>query len=1183
LHVNWVLELSRAEPAWPDQDRLNYDEFYRPIVVRGRVILASASDDSVAAYDLATGNLRWRFFTGGPVRLAPASDGARIFAGSDDGWLYALGADQGNLVWKFKAAPKARLLLGNRRLIDTWCVRGGPVVADGRVYFAAGIWPFMGVFIHCLDAQTGKPLWSNSGEGSVFTIQPHGAGSFGGIAPQGTLTVSGPHLLVPGGRTLPACFDRATGKREHFVLATQTGHHEVAADDKHYYCAGAAYDAATGKPAGATLDSPVLAAGKLYGFAGNTIAAIETGELRPGPFARSPKVATFAPFVEGETLIRAGGRLYAGGKGMVAAFDLPPGNGKPPAWHLEVEGTVGSLAAAYDHLVVSTDEGRIYCLGPKPGPAMEHPLPTPPALAPAVIQQAETVLKDSGATAGYAVVLGAENSEFARALAFRSELHVVVLEPDAGKAHDMRTALHNAGLYGERVAVWAGDLASTPLPPYFAGLVVAEHTGVLPADPAACSRLFTVLHPYQGKAYLKPNGQQREALARFAASSTQGKATLRDAHGWLCLARSGGLPGAGNWTHEHADAANTRVSADRLVRAPLGLLWYGGSSHDGILPRHGHGPQPQVLAGRLVIEKVEGLRCVDIYTGRILWEAEIPGLGSYFNNTAHQHGAMATGTNYISTPGALYVRYWRECLRLDPATGKTMPGFKLPGTGGNQAGGADVIWGYLNVAGDYLIGGTATPEKLPALRPWMRIGKAAAPPVKEVPQAMESRDLFVMDRRTGKVLWQAAARHHFRHNAVCAGGGKLFAIDRSATGDDARLVVFDLATGKVFWSKDHEVFGTWLSYSAKHDVLIESGYCGQDNLRDEARGMRAFHGTDGHELWHDARVAGPPLIHGDWVLRSHGACGILDGKPLQVPDLVTDLPRTWSWTRGYGCNIPAASENLLTFRSGAAGFYDLARFGGTGNWGGFRSSCTNNLVVAGGVLTAPDYTRTCTCSYQNQTSLGLCPESDAEMWTYQPAAGPSSAAPVRRLGINFGAPGSRVDDRDTLWLHYSATSSAPAVPAQVQVQGAGLVQYYCHHASTVTGALPWVCASGATGVQTVRVGLGGLSAQSPPYTVRLYFAEPEELHAGDRCFAVSLQGQEVLGNLDVVKEAGGAHRGIVREFHGVRAEKELVVSLTPRSGRPTLLCGMEITAEGQSSGPVAMQGADHPAPAGGGQ
>jgi hypothetical protein len=113
--------------------------------------------------------------------------------------------------------------------------------------------------------------------------------------------------------------------------------------------------------------------------------------------------------------------------------------------------------------------------------------------------------------------------------------------------------------------------------------------------------------------------------------------------------------------------------------------------------------------------------------------------------------------------------------------------------------------------------------------------------------------------------------------------------------------------------------------------------------------------------------------------------------------------------------------------------------------------------------------------------------------------------------------------------------------------------------------------------------LGGLSAQSPPYTVRLYFAEPEELHAGDRCFAVSLQGQEVLGNLDVVKEAGGAHRGIVREFHGVRAEKELVVSLTPRSGRPTLLCGMEITAEGQSSGPVAMQGADHPAPAGGGQ
>ena len=43
---------------------------------------------------------------------------------------------------------------------------------------------------------------------------------------------------------------------------------------------------------------------------------------------------------------------------------------------------------------------------------------------------------------------------------------------------------------------------------------------------------------------------------------------------------------------------------------------------------------------------------------------------------------------------------------------------------------------------------------------------------------------------------------------------------------------------------------------------------------------------------------------------------------------------------------------MLTFRSGAAGYYDLLNDGGTGNFGGFKSGCTSNLVVANGVLNA---------------------------------------------------------------------------------------------------------------------------------------------------------------------------------------------------------------------------------------
>src|SRR5262249_57756953 len=155
-------------------------------------------------------------------------------------------------------------------------------------------------------------------------------------------------------------------------------------------------------------------------------------------------------------------------------------------------------------------------------------------------------------------------------------------------------------------------------------------------------------------------------------------AKVRDGDGFALLTREGALPGSANWTHEHADASNSRVGRDTLVKAPLGILWFGGPSHDGILPRHGHGPQPQVIDGRLIIEGMDLMRCLDIYTGRILWETQLPGVGTFFNNLAHQPGANAAGTNYISTSDGVYVVYGKSCVRLDLATGKKTAEFTLP-------------------------------------------------------------------------------------------------------------------------------------------------------------------------------------------------------------------------------------------------------------------------------------------------------------------------------------------------------------------------------------------------------------------------------------------------------------------------------------------------------------------------
>ena len=96
-----------------------------------------------------------------------------------------------------------------------------------------------------------------------------------------------------------------------------------------------------------------------------------------------------------------------------------------------------------------------------------------------------------------------------------------------------------------------------------------------------------------------------------------------------------------------------------------------------------------------------------------------------------------------------------------------------------------------------------------------------------------------------------------------------------------------------------------------------------------------------------------------------------------------------------------------TFRSAAAAYYDLLEDHGTGNLGGFRTGCTSNLIVANGVLNAPDYTRTCECSYQNQASLAMVHMPEVEVWTFSPHA--THTASVRLAGVNFGAPGDRRD------------------------------------------------------------------------------------------------------------------------------------------------------------------------------
>ena len=240
LHLQWTLTLPEPQPAWPaEQGKIQFDASYEPVASQGRLFVPSMASDHVTAYDLQSGESLWRFYTEGPVRFAPVVVEDRVLFGSDDGFLYCLDADDGSLRWKFRGGPDGRRILGNERLISMWPIRGAPVVYDGTIYFAAGIWPFMGVFIHALDAETGEVQWTNSGTGSNYLVQQHGSPAFAGVAPQGYLAATEDVLLISGGMTVPAALDRKTGEFLYFrpgerSLGKDAGGYRVVAGDDWY-------------------------------------------------------------------------------------------------------------------------------------------------------------------------------------------------------------------------------------------------------------------------------------------------------------------------------------------------------------------------------------------------------------------------------------------------------------------------------------------------------------------------------------------------------------------------------------------------------------------------------------------------------------------------------------------------------------------------------------------------------------------------------------------------------------------------------------------------------------------------------------------------------------------------------------------------------------------------------------
>ena len=415
---------SPPEPAWAGPAKWDayagmnglkhmrdFDSAFHVTVAGGAVFFGSSSDDAAHCLDAATGKAIWTFHTDGPVRLPPTAAGGRVYFGSDDGRIYCVKASDGSVVWKYRAAPGDRAVPSNGKLISLWPCRTGVLVAGGKAYFAASLFPWCKSQFCGVDAKTGK----DSGPGLFKAIAS-------GYAIQGALLASDSQLFAPQGRSAALVFSRGDGKFVGPLGGRGDGgvHAMLTKDSQLIYGPGsktgwlAMQDARTRTRISAFAGASRIVLGDKTGYIykpGNlsTFKLAEhitlnrqralSGKLkalsRPPKSKRGKKEtpdqaakrAAAGEVVKRELekvsaeverlkqgaaasfdfnvkcpvayeLILAGETIFLGGDGVVCAISARDGKA---LWKAPVDGKARGLAVAGGRLFVSTDKGKIHC------------------------------------------------------------------------------------------------------------------------------------------------------------------------------------------------------------------------------------------------------------------------------------------------------------------------------------------------------------------------------------------------------------------------------------------------------------------------------------------------------------------------------------------------------------------------------------------------------------------------------------------------------------------------------------------------------------------------------------------------------------------------------------------------------------------------------------------------------
>lgn len=858
-------------------------------------------------------------------------------------------------------------------------------------------------------------------------------------------------------------------------------------------------------------------------------------------------------------LILAGSVLYAGGQDLVIAVDATTGE---ELWRAEIDGKARGLAVANGRLFISSDTGAIYCFakgdGPvtqKSGPPRNDPAYPRAELASVYDEAAERLVSETGVRKGFCLVLGCGTGRLAFEIARRTDLKILGIEADAKKVAQARRALDAAGLYGTRVTVEQGSWPNVEAPVYFANLVVSDSALVTGRLDGSAGDLQRVLRPSGGVAYIGQPAEGRNADSRLTTSAVRrwlagadelkGR-VIEDGGLWVRIDR-GQLPGAGDWTHQYADAGNTTCGADERVQAPLSLLWYGSPGPGRMIDRHSHPAGPLSTGGRLFIPARERVIAVDAYNGTELWDMAVPG--------ALRTNMSRDASNMVATDDYVLRCTGSECWRLDAATGQRTGTYAVP----PSPDGTQRDWGYLAWAGDLLFGSATLPASAYERADGIFYSGPTWP-------ALTSDRFFALGLSDGETRWECDGGLII-HKTIAIGDGHVFFIE--SRGDEALsagpgqrgpeileamfLVGLDADTGKKLWERsvDLKSCGLALMLSYSRGVLVAWGSASQNRVV-------AFDARDGSTLWEQSFKGGgyahfhPPAIVGDTVYAEPFAYDIRTGAPRMRVHPVTGEDTPWRFARAYGCGTVSACPAAMFYRSGSMGMYDLKGDAGTSNWGGMRPGCWINIIPAAGLVLAPEGSSGCICSYPIQTSIAFIPSSRNENWSVFHAT--EKIESVKHLALNLGAPGDQRDADGTLWIAHPRPTTRFGVPLDIIADVLPDGGYFRENSDVVTirgTDKSWVFASGCVGLTRCVLPLIEDGQDAGVYTVRLGFREHMANRSGWRVFDIKLQGEVVRRDFDVLRAAGGQNTAITRTFDDVKVEDALTIEFVPKVENPT--------------------------------